>query len=444
MSERRKVLELFEEQKESMQERIAAGIEQYRKGNACIRIKDKDGNCIPDAKITINQKTHEFKFGANIFMLDELETEEKNEKYKKYFSELFNIATLPFYWKDNEPTEGNYRFSKDSERIYRRPAIDLCLEFCEQHGIEPRAHCLNYENWSPDWVIDETVDVIKEKLETRMKVLAERYADKIHGWEVTNETIFNLPDRKYSVFYHEPDFNEWSFKTAEKYFKNNELIINDADCNIWSRSFNYNRSAYYMIIERALRKKSRIDAIGMQFHMFFNKEVEKESTFLFYDPSHLFAVMDAYAEFNKPMHITEITIPAYSNETEDEEIQAEILKNLYSIWFSHPNMEQIIYWNLVDGYAAFAPQGDMTAGENYYYGGLLRFDLTPKPAYFMLKDLIQKQWHTELVGKTDGNGCVEFKGFYGDYVVDISVGTGNCRKTFTLSSKCSNDICIEI
>ena len=65
--------------------------------------------------------------------------------------------------------------------------------------------------------------------------------------------------------------------------------------------------------------------------------------------------------------MTEVTIPAYSNSEEDEALQAEIIEKLYSIWFSHSNMEQIIYWNLVDGYAAFAPQGDMTAGENYYY-----------------------------------------------------------------------------
>ena len=32
-------------------------------------------------------------------------------------------------------------------------------------------------------------------------------------------------------------------------------------------------------------------------------------------------------------------------------VQAALLENMYTLWFSHPNMEQIIYWNLVDGYA---------------------------------------------------------------------------------------------
>ena len=99
--------------------------------------------------------------------------------------------------------------------------------------------------------------------------------------------------------------------------------------------------------------------------------------------------MDEYSRFGKPLQVTEITVPAYSWEAEDEEIQAEIIERLYYIWFSHPSVEQIIYWNLVDGYAYVtksdpktirATQGDMTIGENYYHGGLLRFDLSPKPA----------------------------------------------------------------
>ena len=74
------------------------------------------------------------------FMLDELETEEKNKKYKKCFAELFNMATLPFYWRDLEPEKDKQRYDKDSPKIYRRPATDLCIEFCEEHGIEPREH----------------------------------------------------------------------------------------------------------------------------------------------------------------------------------------------------------------------------------------------------------------------------------------------------------------
>ena len=75
---------------------------------------------------------------------------------------------------------------------------------------------------------------------------------------------------------------------------------------------------------------------------------------------------------------------------EKEEEQADIIEKLYSLWFSHEKMEKIIYWNLVDGYAAFTEAGNMEQGENYYRGGLLRFDMSEKPAFKRLKKLIKE------------------------------------------------------
>ncbi len=45
MSDRKKVLELFEEQKELLDKRINEGIEKYRKGDAAITVTDNNGAC---------------------------------------------------------------------------------------------------------------------------------------------------------------------------------------------------------------------------------------------------------------------------------------------------------------------------------------------------------------------------------------------------------------
>ena len=76
MNERKKVLELFEKNREYMDERIKSGIERNRKGYARISVRDKDGNNVSGTEISVRQKTHEFKFGANLFMLDEFENDE--------------------------------------------------------------------------------------------------------------------------------------------------------------------------------------------------------------------------------------------------------------------------------------------------------------------------------------------------------------------------------
>lgn len=415
MNDRRKVLELFEKHKDYMEERINIGIEQNRKGYGEISVKDAQANPVSGAKISVKQKSHEFKYGANLFMLDEFENEEKNKLYRQYFAQAFNMATLPFYWDSTEPEKGKTRYTKDSEKLYRRPPIDLCIEYCEQNGIEPREHALAYEHLFPSWLSNASVTEVKLALENRFKEIAERYKDKISTIEVTNEMEWG-----YGVtsFYKEPDYIEWCFKTAEKYFPANQLVINEWTGKPWGDAC-MPTDKYYSYIEANMLKGARIDAIGMQYHMFFRAEKEYEATRIFYDPTKLYEHMDLYAQFGKPLQVTEITIPSYSNKPEDEAMQAEIIEKLYSIWFSHPNVEQIIYWNLPDGYAAFAPQGDMTAGENYFYGGLLRFDMTPKPAYYTIKNLFEKTWHTETEITSDTDGTAKFKGFYGAYEVEI-------------------------
>ena len=431
MNNRKRVLELFEKNKDYMDERVNNGIEQHRKGYAKVYVKDNDGNVVPGAKISVKQKSHEFKYGANLFMLDEFENTEKNELYKKYFADAFNMATLPFYWDATEPEKGKTRYAADSKKIYRRPPIDLCMEFCEKHGIEPREHALAYEHFFPLWLRNASVGEIKQALENRYREISERYKDKIPTIEVTNEMEWNEGK---TAFYKEPDYVEWCFKLAEKYFPANQLVINDWTGLPWcDRCMPTDK--YYSYIEANILKGARIDAIGMQYHMFYPAEKEYEATRSFYDPVNLYEHMDLYSKFGKSLQVTEVTIPAYSNNPEDEALQAEIIEKLYSIWFSHPNMEQIIYWNLPDGYAAFAPQGDMTSGENYYYGGLLRFDMTPKPAYYTIKDLFEKKWHTETKVTSDMDGIARFKGFYGKYDIEINVNGKTVTKEINFAKK---------
>lgn len=225
--EPRKVLENIYAEKEYMDKRVKEGIEKNRKGDMKIRIT-KDGKPLPGAKIKITQTTHDFHYGANIFMLDQFEKEEKNQLYRKYFAESFNMATLPFYWNDLEPQPGKLRFSKDSENIYRRPNIELCMEYCKENSIEPKVHCLNYSNFYPDWVTKDDVKEEKRLLEKRFSELSKAYSDKIRLWEVTNETYWcsNLYHRP--AFYREDDFVEWSFWMADKYSLNKKL--NSTSC----------------------------------------------------------------------------------------------------------------------------------------------------------------------------------------------------------------------
>lgn len=453
-----KLLLPFESQKEYMNARIKDGIEANRKAFATFIAVDKDGKPVTNVKIRLKQKNHEFQHGANIFMLDEFETPEKNAEYKKRFPEAFNLATMPFYWDSFEPEDGKPRFDADSKKIYRRPASDLCLNYCREHGIEPKLHCLNYDLFRPAWLTEKylTSAEIKKRLSRRMAEIAEHYADVIPGIEVINETLCwgsqipleNRRDNRYYGLLAEPEIVEWSFKEAEKYFPHNELIINEAT-HAWLQDFKYDRTPYYMQIERALLKGARIDTIGFQNHFWWNNgdDAEANEAKIYYDPYRIYESLDTFARLGKPLQITETTFPTPYKEGDDlaeaEAVQAEIVKNMYSIWFSHSAVKGVIYWNLVDGYAWGAKQGDMTKGENFLRGGLFRFDLTPKPSFERIKKLFNEEWHTDEIAETNEYGTAFVKAFYGDYDLEIvkdgrtetrpfKFTKGNTEKTFKL------------
>ena len=449
MYNRKDVLSYFEKNKEFFDKTINPNIEKYRKGDMKISLINKDGNYI-NGRVNINQVKHEFKFGANLFMLDELETDSKNQLYKDYFKSIFNMATLPFYWSSIEGERGKPRYAKDSPKYYRRPPIDLCIEYCEESGVEPREHALAYEHLFPDWLKDADIDTIKSEYERRCKEISERYASKIPTIEVTNEMLWPHDCGK-TRFYNEREYVEWCFKTTEKYFPNNQLVINEYSEPCWGDNCRAT-DRYFAYIEANLLKGARIDAIGMQYHMFFNRNEELEKSSYMYNPISLYDHMNLYSDLINALQVTEITIPAYSNDELDEEIQARLIEYLYTLWFSHPAMEQIIYWNLIDGYAYVESptpekirhsQGNMTIGENVYYGGLLRFDMSPKPAYIMLDNLINKKWHTSISADIE-NGQVEFRGFYGTYELEIEVDNKIYKRSFDLSKNKANEITITI
>lgn len=393
---------------DEINKRIANGIEENRKGNFSIRTK-------AGSTVSVRLKNHKFRFGCNMFMLDEIPDDlQKNETYKEKLKEVFNMATLPFYWDATEPEEGKTRYGKDSEKLYRRPPIDLCMEFCEKNGIEPREHALCYNCFFPEWLKEKTTAQEKFYIERRMQEISSRYADKIRTIEVTNEMFW--PDGK-TEFYKDPEYVDFCFKLAEKYFPDNTLCINEFS-RIWEEP-ETPWDNYYSYIEAELLKGGRIDAIGMQYHVFHKKEKYLEETRKLYDLRQLFRTLDNYSRFGKEIQITEVTIPAFTMEEADEQSQADVIERLYSLWFSYPNVSQIVYWNLVDGYAAFATPGDMEGGENYYRGGLLRFDLSEKPAYKRLRHLIKEVWTTDEELVADKNGTVNFRGFYGEYEVTV-------------------------
>jgi hypothetical protein len=121
--------------------------------------------------------------------------------------------------------------------------------------------------------------------------------------------------------------------------------------------------------------------------------------------------MDRLGSTGLPIHLSEITITAPNNDERGQKIQAIIARNLYRLWFSIEPMMGITWWNVVD---------DCGAPGEPSVSGLFNRDMTPKPAYFVMNDLINKEWKTVLSLRPNSNGDIRFRGFKGTYRISYT------------------------
>ena len=400
-----------------VQERIETGIEMNRKDWANIKFVNEDGKATQwDGTIQIKQTTHDFLFGANIFILDGYEVDEKNETYKNVFKNLLNYATVPFYWKSLEPEQGNVRFSKSSKHIYRRPASDICVEFCKNNNITMKGHPIMWDHHIygiPSWLPLEE-DSREYYMEKRIQEIGERYRDDITHWDVVNE----INHRKAHADPYSPKYVPIPdnypikiFKMAEKYFRSyNEFTYNFTSA-IWS-NYAEEYGLEYILSENLILKGAKVDVIGFQCHMWGKSQWNSILQGEHMTPQHMLKFLDLFSQFNLPLQITEITFPTLPEGEAGEKNQARITRDWYRLWFSHPKVKAISWWNVSDGTAA--------GGEDQWRGGFLRKDMSPKPSYKVLDELINHDWNTQITETIDNQSSYKFKGFYGEYEIILS------------------------
>ncbi|MCX6898596.1 MAG: endo-1,4-beta-xylanase [Verrucomicrobia bacterium] len=406
--------------------RIDRDIEKHRKGDATIKVIGKDGKPLANATVEVRQQAHEFLFGCNLFVLDQLPTPELNAKYECAFTNLFNFATLPFYWRDLEPEQGKHRFAEDSPRIWRRPPPDRLVKWCKANGITPKGHALMYakNKFMPDWTARTDAEAFRRQGAKHMAEIAARYKRDIPIWDAVNEEI---PRRVHFQEWHAvpDDYLAWCFQEAGRLFpKDVKLMINDGQLQA-----HYDTYDYMALVKELLQGGVRVEGIGMQFHVSRDSVLSGK----LYVPAHLQDVYSQLGRLGLPLYITEITIPGVGEN--GAELQAAIVANLYRLWFSTPMMAGVTWWNLGDGTAY--------ENENKALGGLLDKEMNPKPAYRELDRLINHEWKTRLTLTTDANGKASFRGFHGTYGYTTRVGSKKVEGTFCLQRGAKNQVIVQ-
>jgi GH35 family endo-1,4-beta-xylanase len=368
-------------------------IEEHRKGELVLKVTAPNGRALPGRKITLDQVDSAFLFGANIFALDLDDADADQRLYRERFCALLNYATLPFYWGGYEPEPGRTREAR----------LKAMASWCAEHGIRTKGHPLVWHEVYPSWADSQKAPPL-QLLETRVKRIVKEFQGLINVWDVINEsTVSERFDNA---------VGRWAREVG--------AVRMAAEALGWARSANaratllvndYNISpAYEAQIEGLLGGEQKPDAIGIQSHMHAAE----------WPLERAWEVCETYARFGLPLHFTELTVlsghcipqnVSWSNYREDqwpstpegEEKQLRYLEQLYTLLFSHPAVAAITCWDFADGGWMNAP------------AGLIRRDMSPKPVYERLLELIRHDWRTNVAVTTDVGGETHVRAFYGRY-----------------------------
>lgn len=411
-----------------LQQEIDARIEKYRKADAEVTLSDVK----PGTEVSVEQISHAFLFGAHIFNFDQLGSDECNARYKALYGTIFNSATIAFYWKAFEPEPGKPRYQASKEDCpefwnqlsepwkqpyWRRPSPEKVIEFCQSKGIAMHGHPIIWGNmkWNhPTWISKEPEKVAEmERLfEKRVVEIARYYKDVIPSWDVVNESVDPVPGQpRYGTI--PEDYTFQAFQQAEKEFPASvQLNINDS----W-------RAVYPPFIQDLIQRGAKIDVIGLQMHIFGSQpmlEIMDGQDILTngtsWHPRKVEKYLEELDQFQRPIHLSEITIPAPGDDERANALQARLARDMYRLWFSWPSIYRITWWNVVD---------DCGASGEPLKSGLFTRQMEPKPVFHALNQLIHEEWKTRFTQKAENSDVtLKFRGFKGNYRITWTNSAG--------------------
>lgn len=417
-----------------------ARIEKIRKADAAITVTDKRGKPVRGAKVRIEQVRHRFLFGAQILPLYQYKPEElfspaqkitpplvigeRKRIYEERFKELFNFATLGFQWSFYEPQKGQKNIA-NTNRV---------VEWCNKNDIAVKGHTFVWQAHYPKWLPTEQ-RAARAAIKDFITEEVARYKDTIKYWDVINEQAELVSTDPRPVRTDNPII-EWvkqegvpqvvgqTLEWARRANPQAKLLYNE-------NRFMLNNPAFPAIVSN-LAKTRPLDAIGIQSHMYRSEWTMEK----------LWQTCETYGNLGVPIHFTEVSV--LSGELDDyeradeaaqppptalrpstpegERKQADYVEKFYTMLFSHSSVEAITYWDFKDGGITFKLRPV----------GLLREDLTPKPAYERLQSLIKGKWWTKTDATTNEQGAAKMRGFMGRYRVTIETAKGARTQEFEL------------
>jgi GH35 family endo-1,4-beta-xylanase len=382
--------------------RVAANnrIDQIRKGDLTVTVRDRDGNPVPGAMVYVQQTNHAFKFGSAVTAARLMGSGADNDIYRSRVSSHFTTAVF-----ENDLKWGLWECTTCASFIksQTRAAVAWLLE----RGILARGHNLIWPSWR--YLPADTRNLSADDLRRRID---DRFADvlgdagingKLYHWDVINEPYSNFDvmgriggvaeiNQADGVLPNQ-EMVRW-FQNARGLDPNAKLFVNDYDILAAGGQDVRHQEYLFKLTRWLLDNGAPVDGVGMQGH--FNRV----TTF-----DRMQSIIERFSQLPVMLAVTE-----YDFNILDEELQADYTRDVMTMIFSQPKFADFLMWGFWER-AHWLPDGAM-----------YRADWSSKPNALVWNDLLYRQWWTNESGLSDASGKVATRGFKGTYNVTVTYG----------------------
>ena len=376
-------------------------IQEHRTGMHALRIVDAQGAPVDGVAISVAQTGHDFHFGTCVSHAWLARDDEPARKYREFIARHFNtvVGESSMKWAYTERERGTHDFTH----------ADNLLAFAEANGLAVRGHTLFWTKirYKADWVKELEGEELKAAMENHLRTILPRFRGKLIAWDGINEMI----TARLFVERVGEGIREHIYQLAHELDPDTPLYTNEYSilCN------DTGLNGYVDLIDGLQAAGVTLGGIGIQEHAAERianvraegEQMERQSQFEL-TPGGIWARLDRLAEYDLPIHLTEISFRA-----EDEAKRAEAVDMFFRVTFAHPSVEAIMLWGFWQ--------------RAHWLGRpavLFDADFQPYPSGDALLNLLETEWKTRESGQADPEGHWSFRGFYGPYEVTLRDAQG--------------------
>lgn len=376
-------------------------IEKIRKTDFKITFR-KEGKVVQDAQAYLELKKHDFNFGAAVEAKDVV----SDAKLLDAITKMFNTVVL-------ENDLKNKSWQNPKKQLVTFDAIDIL----KNKGIKIKGHTLLWPGFR------YLTDAFRENKDNPKKIIELNNAfindvliktkGNISHWDVTNENYTNKDLQKITgsnqIIYD-------AFKTTKLIDPNAGRFINEYGIISSGGLDKAKQDWYYNYVKEIDQNTGNLlDGIGMQSH------IGSDLT----PPKTIMAILDRFASLNKKLSISEFTM-----DITDPEIRGKYTRDFMISAFSNPAVHEFLFW----GY--FEPKSPKAS--------LIDKDFNLTEMGKAYQSLVFGEWNTKINQKTNAEGSISGRGFYGTYNYSVKIDKKNYTGTFQLMKGAGNNYVIDI